>query len=805
MDRLVNRRDALYLRYAYNDLVRNKAVNLALAAILILSAFLMATGSMVMERLIGSVNQLFDDAQPPHFLQMHRGDYDLDALDRFASAHPGIDAWLVEEMLGFDSAAIAWHRPATGESGDLADSLIDNLFVTQNQAFDFLLDETGAIPQPSQGEVYVPVAYKERFALRIGDELRIRTGSGIHGLRIQGFVRDAQMASSLSSATRFLVAEADFLGLERAGGGAAEIIVEYRLSDPSSVAALQRAYESDDALPKNGQAVTFQMIRMIHAFGDGLVAVALVFLSLLLIAIALLNLRFVIRGAMEDEVREIGAMKAIGLPDNAIANLYLSKYSVMTFLACIIGGVLAVIATRLLTQRIQLNYAEASSGVTSVLVPLIALALVYLFVIGICRGVLGGVRRIQVVGALVHGSTLDERQTTRRAKHQARHVRQTSLASYRGSNVGGRLALLDLRAESGQWVLIPIVFFLATVLMTLPMNLLSTFQNPRFVSYLGAPQSDLRADLQFSDDVDTLHEEVLSNMQGDDRLNDVRPFANVLYQVEGEDGWETLRVEVGDYSGGTVEFLRGEQPAAGQIALSVLNANKLQFGIGDELTIRREGESTTVVVAGIYQDVTSGGHTAKMQGEVPTGAVAYVIYANTTDGTDPAAVATEYSRRFSAAAVIPMRAYVMQTLSYVTSAFRSAAALSFVFGIAVAVLITSLFLKLRLSRERRKMGVLSVIGFSASEIIAQLRFKTIIAVVVGTSLGLLFAATAGESFVGLLISLTGLGIARLAFLPNPLLVYVAYPLLLIAAGAIAAAILTAPLRGADKSSWLIRG
>ncbi|MDF2710289.1 MAG: efflux transporter, permease protein [Nonomuraea muscovyensis] len=321
---------------------------------------------------VGSVNQLFDEAKPPHFLQMHKGDDDPDALARFAAAHPEIDAWFVEEMLGFDSAAIAWHRPATGESGDLADSLIDNLFVTQNEEFDFLIDETGAIPRPSQGEVYVPVAYQQRFALHTGDRLAIRTDNGFQDLRVQGFVRDAQMASSLSSATRFLVSGADFRELGRAGGGAPEIIVEYRLADPSLAAEFQRAYESDEALPKNGQAVTFQMIRIINAFSDGLVAVALVFVSLLLVVIALLNLRFVIRGTLEDEVREIGAMKAIGLPHKAIARLYLAKYRVMTFLACI--------------------------------------------VVAICRGVLRGVKKIQVVNALVHGSTLNERQTARRAE-----------------------------------------------------------------------------------------------------------------------------------------------------------------------------------------------------------------------------------------------------------------------------------------------------------------------------------------------------------------------------------------------------
>ncbi|WP_306366650.1 FtsX-like permease family protein [Nocardiopsis sp. CC223A] len=815
-------RDSLYFRYAYNDLTKNKGVTLALIVVLTLSAFLMATGAMVMERSLGSVDRFFEQAKPAHFLQMHRGDHDPEALARFAAEHPEIDTWLVQEMLGFDGASLTWRRPSTGEAGDLGDSLIDNLFVTQNEEFDLLLDETGAAPHPAPGEIHVPVTYQQRFGLRVGDELGVGTDDGIHRLRIQGFVRDAGMASSLSSSIRFLVSEDDYAALEAAGGGAPEIMVEYRLADPAGAADLQRAYDADADLPGNGQAVTFAMIRLLNTFSDGLVATALVFASLLLITISLLNLRFVIRGTLEDQVRQIGAMKAIGIPGREISRLHLAKYGLMTLLACAVGGILAVPATGLLTQGVQVNYGEAPPGITTFLVPLLALALVYLFVVLVCRGVLRGVERIEVVNALVHGSVLDERRTARRAKRRARRVRRTGLApegAVRGTRTGalprpgvnGRLVLLDLRAELGQWVLIPAVFFLAAVLMALPTNLLNTFESPRFATYMGVPQSDLRADVQFSDDVDTVRAALLTDMRRDDRLTDVRVFATVLYRVQGEEGWETLHVEVGDHSGDAIEYLRGGPPESGEIALSMLNADAYGVSVGDELAVDRSaadggpgetGEGTSLTVSGVYQDVTSSGLTAKAQGEVTSGAAGYTIYADTTGRTDPGDVAADYGERFPTASMVPMREFMQQTLSYATDALRSAAVLSVLFGVGVAVLITSLFLGLRLTRDRRKMGVLSALGFSTGEIIAQVRVKTLLAVALGTVAGLVFAATAGERVIGSLLASAGLGFADLEFLPNPLLVYAAYPLVLVGAGYLGAVFLTARLRGADKSAWL---
>ncbi len=795
---------SLYVRYGYNDLRKNRGVNAVLLVVLVLSAFLMATGAMVMERLVGSVDALFAEAKPPHFLQMHAGEYDTDELDAFAAEHPEIESWLIEDMLGFDGAAISWQRPRTGESGDLSASLIDNLFVTQNDDFDFLIGTDGTIPVPSVGEAYVPVAYQNDFDLAVGDEITIRTDSGNQTFGVQGFVRDAQMASSLSSATRFLVSEADFAELTGAGGGASEIIVEYRLTDTSLISKFQTAYDSNDDLPRNGQAVTYSMIRLINAFSDGLVAVALVFVSGLLMAIALLSLRFVIRGTLEDEVREIGVMKAIGLPNKTITSLYLSKYRVMTLLGCLIGGVLAVGAASWLTRNVQVNYAAAPKRLATFLVPVAALLVVYVTVIGMCRGVLRAVRRVEVVSALVQGSTLDEKQTARRAKRQSRRARHTDLSSAGRGNLNRGLALLDLRSDIGQWILIPVVFFLAAVLVIVPTNLLTTFESPRFVTYLGAPESDLRADIHFSGDVDTEYRQVLRGMAADERITEVRGFANILYQTEGEEGWETLRIEVGDYSDGTVEFIEGGTPAVGEIALSALNAEEYQLSAGDEMPIRQSSDDMVenVVVSGVYQDVTSGGQTAKMQGEVTSDAVGYVIYANVIDSADATAVAQEYSDSYPTATVIPMKEYVQQTLSYVTDAFRSAAILAGVFGIGVALLITSLFLKLRLTRERSNMGVLTAIGFSAQEISAQVKLKVLLTVIAGTVAGVVGASTVGEWLVGTVISLAGLGLVDLDFIPNPWLVYLAYPSILIVAGYLSAVALTARLRVADKSAWL---
>ena len=121
------------------------------------------------------------------------------------------------------------------------------------------------------------------------------------------------MAASMDSSVRFLMNEEDYQVL-REYEGECEYIIEFLLYDKTKARDIQNRYETDFRnLPQNGQRVTYNLLMLTNSFADGITAVVIMLVSFILIMIAGINLRFTILATLEEEIREIGVMKAIGI------------------------------------------------------------------------------------------------------------------------------------------------------------------------------------------------------------------------------------------------------------------------------------------------------------------------------------------------------------------------------------------------------------------------------------------------------------------------------------------------------------
>ena len=402
------------------------------------------------------------------------------------------------------------------------------------------------------------------------------------------------------------------------------------------------------------------------------------------------------------------------------------------------------------------------------------------------------IRYITVVQALI-------RRDTGSYKSKSRKIFKANTLSVERNRilpVNLLLGIRELVIHSKAWFLLLAVNALAVCIMIIPANLYNTFRSPEFATYMGTAISDIRIDLQFVKDLNRKHEEIVKRLASDKDVHRFKVYAHCLYEVLGEEGWQDMQIEFGDYSDFIVAYLEGRGPEReGEIAVSTMNAKKYSVGVGDTLKLRITGEEKVYSVCGIYQDVTNGGFTAKtVYPYEPEDVVKYTYFIDTEDGIFPDAKASELAKELSFAKVIPMEEYLAQTFDMVIDPLSQAAIAVKVVAVFITLLITVLFLKLNTAREYSQIANMKAMGFSLWDIRMQYMLKTGIAAVMGILAGILISNTLGESMVSALISAAGFGLSMIDFAIRPMEIYLLYPSMVIIAAVSAAWLCSAAVK-----------
>ena len=750
-------------RMLRKDFLRKKLITIVVFAFIFLAALLVASGTNLIIELSNSLNVLFTRANTPHFVQMHAGPLDQAEIDSWAAANDMVTDQQTVEMITMDGSNLYLGESQNPEEN----SIMDISFVTQNEGFDFLLDLDNDIIQLSPGEIAVPVYYSQQRDLAIGDEVRVNTGAEDMVFAITAFNRDSQMNPAIVHSKRFLIHEQDYASL-REYIDETEYLVEFLLVDDSQISTFASAYQASD-LPKTGPAVDKGLFRTINSLSDGLVAGVVILMSLLLIVIAILCLRFTLLATIEEDTREIGVMKAIGIARSDIKRIYLAKYVVMGAAAALLGYLTSLLLNQVLSANILLYIGSASKSVLQTALPLVAASSIFLIVTISCVVILRRFNRISAVEALRSGSVGES----------MRSIPMLNLKRGRVLNINAYLGVRDVLQRSRLYGLLAFVFFFCAVMIIIPIHFLTTIQSPTFISYMGIGQSDIRIDLRQSEDVADRFDSAVTYLTDDPDVAKLSPLVTSQFTIMQSDGTlETLNIETGDFSLFPLDYVKGTAPQQeNEIALSFLNANEMEKQIGDTVTLVIEGQEREMVVSGIYQDVTNGGRTAKATLPYnPQTVLWYTVNLNLASDANIEEKVLEYSQIFDPARVTDMAGYVSQTMGNTVQQLKTVTVVTVVVGLAVSVLITSLFMMMLITKDTNQIAIMRSLGFSLKHIRTQYLTRALFLLAFGIVLGTLFSNTLGQQLVSVVWSL--LGASRIRFVIDPLQAYVMYPLLL---------------------------
>ncbi len=741
-----------------NDINQNKFSSGAALFFMAVSAMLLVLTTLLFSGLAGAIDSLMEKAEVPDYMQMHvRDEGSAEAaaawereeaeISRFAESCREVGKWQICGFLNLDNNRI------TLGGRSLSDSTQDNGLCVQGEQFDYLLNMDGKVPEVLPGEVFVPVCYRGKYQLSEGDVMEI----GDYRLVIAGFLRDAQMNSMMASSKRFLVNGEDYERI-RNFEVQEEYLIEFLLEENADINAFAAAYEAE-RIPANGPAITKPLIRMMNALSDGTMIFVIFLVSIVVMLISMLCVRFLCLTQMERERKEAGMLKALGVEGAQIRRIYMAKYIFLSGCGGLIGPGAAFCIKAPMEQQIRELYGVGESGLEAAVLAFGAAALAE-------GAILFSVRR---------ALKKTERMPALEAMFQPREKK------------GG-----------GQYLIIGLVTFACTFLLLVPQNLYNTMSSPDFVTYMGIGSGDIRMDIRQTGDIRGVTEDIASALAQDkqvERYTVLTTKACTAYLPSAESeadaltglpatgltpenlqkaGLKTvnLAVETGSHGIFPVEYLEGRLPERqGEIALSVMNARELGLSVGDSIGLAEHGVIKIHRVCGIYSDITNGGKTAKAYDAGGDGPVMWsVLYVSLKDFAEkteenPAGRQAGYFVKKSAgdfgekekwmekyramgADVTYIADYVQdtygQTLGQLRLAQRAAALIStFVTGAVVW-----LFIRLLVEKDRYAISLHKALGFTGADMKRSYFVKGMLPVIGGMTAGIFIGNPLGERICG---------------------------------------------------------
>jgi putative ABC transport system permease protein len=187
-------------------------------------------------------------------------------------------------------------------------------------------------------------------------------------------------------------------------------------------------------------------------------------------------------------------------------------------------------------------------------------------------------------------------------------------------------------------------------------------------------------------------------------------------------------------------------------------------------------QETTLTVCGTYSDVTNGGKTAKAVFSDSADIMWSVITAQLSDPALLDEKIAEYADRFAFAKVSDIDEFIAQTYGGTIDAIGKASYAAIGVALTLTVLITLLFMRMLVAKDRYAIAVMKAFGFTNADIQAQYVTRSVFVLIVGILLGTLLANTLGENLAGAVIA--SFGAASFKFIINPAFAYLLSPLLM---------------------------
>ena len=711
----------MFFRILKKDLQKNKAFNAILLVFILLASMFISSSVNNVTAVLGGIDAFWEKANMPQLLAI------------YTTAVPDKDIVMsLEYVDSCDTIPILYADPnqVTHEEKAL-EEFTPYVFPYAEQKMLYFDENNAPITGVAPGTVRVSASSMQKIGLETGDTVTIEIGGVTRTLTVAGPLKDPT-----NIGRRYMLNPEDFRALAETPNAFLGTIEYIYTAEPSRVE--QALLDAAVAAPLTYARPAFR----VSFFPDMILAGILLAVSICLMLIAFLVLRFTISFTLTREFKQIGVMKAIGLPTAKIRGLYLAKYLLLAAIGAVAGFFGSIPFSKLLLDSVSQTMVLGNES--SLLINALCSALVVVITLAFCYGCTAMVKTFTPVDAIRSGTTGERF----RKKGLLRLTKTPGTPAF-------FLALNDVLSQPRRFGAVILTLFLCLSLVLMLTTSVNTLKSsgliPAFdITHFHLICSEGGFDPHFTPDGRQRMEDEIAETEALLKENglDCRCYAEVrlslplLYQ---DRKYSCLVSQGIGTSTDQYKYFEGSVPGRpGEIALTTSAADALDANIGDTVIMQIGEENREFLVTGFFQTMMDQGKCVRVHQnedisyEYLTTYLGMQIQFRDNPNKEEIQERGARIRELLDIETTRTEAEYVEFLTAMAGTLEQVRLLMLVISLVITVLITSLIGYSFITKERADIAILKAVGFRNSQIISWQTLRFVILCIIASILALVF-------------------------------------------------------------------
>ena len=687
---------------------KNKGTVAGLLCLMIIAAMLLSASLLMMF-----------DAYPLATREAQRLDSG-DGRVRIYNDLTGIDEDFIDELMSEDCTrydvqdCLCYNQlPVPFGNGKLSISLV----VDDSSAFDKQMGRTEIVNEDvriTSGYIYLPYQFHTSGGFDMGETFTLDIMDRTYDFTVRGFTTTPYYGCNNVGVFEVIVDDGSYEELyEKDGSEYACYNIVYELKDGVKESAFEIGL-NDKVIAHNGNAIaealSIEFTNESRTFMSRIIAVSFIVVTAVIFLVVMLMLVNCIANYIKENMKTLGALKAIGYTSKDIRMSLL-----MLFGTCALTGTLIGIILSYVIMPFIASFAIAQMGIPykvtfNIVITLAAALAVILYTCLVTYLAVVKIRKIEPIVALREGTEA----------HNFRKNRFALNKSPMGLDVN--LAMKTMAFNLKQNV---ITFFVVGLIMFLCTIALLMFYNFNMEPKLDMLTFELCGGVVASD-VET-KDDLLEYLESRDDISNIRQIIDLRFTYNGEDRLKVYICDDTDKLKNRNACYDGRFPLYdNEVAVSGKFARDYGFEIGDEIPLTYGEETYTFIITGLVQTTNEAGREAVMNFDgadhlIDSGYFPGYYWFDCDSGDVSAQVLEDCSERFGEHIINTLNFYEIIDGSMTT--FKGLAAMMLVFiciiSAALILLILYLLIKSFIFSKRKDYGIYKAIGYTSNSLILQ--------------------------------------------------------------------------------------